>query len=506
MRRGPYNEAVTSPRVIGRYALYGKIASGGMATVHFGRLAGPAGFSRTVAIKRMHAHFAEDPEFVSMFLDEARLAGRVTHPNVVQTLDVVSIGGELFLVMEYVQGETLARLVHVASQRGQLVPISIAAALVSGVLRGLHAAHEAHDEHGNPLEIVHRDVSPQNVLVGVDGVPRLLDFGVAKAVGRLQTTRAGQIKGKLAYMAPEQARHGTISRRSDVYSASVVLWEILAGRRLFAGEDDAMTLHAVLQGVVLPPSHFVRDVPRELDAVVLRGLAADPGARFATAKDMAEAIEAIVPMAIAPTVGAWVEATATEAIANQVARIAEIESAPHALPTSVSSTRAAVSPDASEAPTVLSQPSALSVVASTRPPHPDARRLPFAGVALGSAALAIAVGVVAALLVARQTAPTAAAPVQVTAQQQMPAPAPSDTWSPAGTTTAVAAPSSSVTIVVPATALPPAPPAAATALAGMRHGPRPVVRPTPVAPEATPAPTPTTPPASSGSVVFRNPG
>ena len=191
-------------RIVGRYALYAEIAAGGMATVHFGRLLGPVGFSRTVAIKRLHPQFAKDPEFVSMFLDEARLAARIRHPNVVPTLDVVATDGELFLVMDYVPGESIARLSRVLRERQETLPIRILSATIAGVLHGLHATHEAKDERGHPLGIVHRDVSPQNVLVGTDGVPRVLDFGVAKAAGRVQTTREGQIKGKLSYMPPEQ--------------------------------------------------------------------------------------------------------------------------------------------------------------------------------------------------------------------------------------------------------------------------------------------------------------
>ena len=223
-------------RIAGRYVLCDEIAHGGMATVYVGRLVGSAGFARTVAIKRLHAAYARDPDFVSMFVDEARLAARIHHPNVVSTLDVVALEGELFLVMEYIQGESLARLERLASDRGDRIPEAMAASMIAGILHGLHAAHEARDERGEPLGIVHRDVSPQNVLVGVDGVARVLDFGIAKAAGRIQTTRDGQLKGKLAYMSPEQLR-GEVTRTTDVYAAGVVLWEALTGRQLFVGEN-----------------------------------------------------------------------------------------------------------------------------------------------------------------------------------------------------------------------------------------------------------------------------
>ncbi|MCA9588320.1 MAG: serine/threonine protein kinase, partial [Myxococcales bacterium] len=241
-------------RVVGRYALYGALAAGGMATVHLGRLLGPVGFSRTVAIKRLHAQFAADPEFVSMFLDEARVAARIRHPNVVPTLDVVTTDGELFLVMEYVPGESLAKLTRAVRERGERIPLPVMSAIMVGTLLGLHAAHEATDERGEPLHIVHRDVSPQNVLVGTDGVAKILDFGVAKAAGRIQTTREGQIKGKLAYMPPEQLRGGDVTRKCDVYAAGVMLWELLTGQRLFSGDNEGAVVARVLEGRIERPS------------------------------------------------------------------------------------------------------------------------------------------------------------------------------------------------------------------------------------------------------------
>jgi eukaryotic-like serine/threonine-protein kinase len=312
-------------RVLGRYALYDKIASGGMASVHLGRLIGSVGFTRTVAIKRLHAQYAEDPEFVSMFLDEARLVARISHPNVIPTLDVVHTGGELFLVMEYVRGETLSRLIRAAIQRQSQMPPAMAATILVGVLHGLHAAHEAKSERGEPLGIVHRDVSPQNVLIGVDGIPRVLDFGVAKAKGRIQTTREGQLKGKLAYMSPEQVS-GVTTRATDIYAASIVLWETLTGRRLFSGENEAQVLDRVLKGVTMRPSAFVPGLPPSLDLVTLRGLSLAPNERYATARDMARALEDALPLVSASKIGEWVESAAKEKLDQRNQQIEAIES------------------------------------------------------------------------------------------------------------------------------------------------------------------------------------
>ncbi len=313
-------------RVIGRYVLHGVIASGGMATVHFGKLLGEVGFSRTVAIKRLHAQFAREPEFVSMFIDEARVAARIQHRNVVPTLDVVALDGELFLVMEYIQGESLARLLRAMRERSEVIPVGIAVSIVSGLLDGLHAAHEACDERGEPLGIIHRDVSPQNVMVGADGVARVLDFGVAKAVGRLQTTRDGQLKGKLAYMSPEQLRHRPIDRRTNVYAASVVLWEALTGQRLFQADNEGALLGMVLDGEVDAPSSVNPLVPGLLDTVVLRGLATDPEDRYPTAHDMVMALERVVPPTSPREVGRWVELVARDALQYKADCVKELES------------------------------------------------------------------------------------------------------------------------------------------------------------------------------------
>src|SRR5882724_8956186 len=279
------NQPAIRPRVIGRYALFGEIASGGMATVHFGRMVGPVGFSRTVAIKRLHPQYAKDPEFVGMFLDEARLASRVQHPNVVTTLDVVNMPNEVFLVMEYVAGESLSKLVRNAKKEEGRIPPNHVAGIIAGMLHGLHAAHEAKSERREPLNIVHRDVSPQNVLVGVDGVARVLDFGVAKAALRSQSTRDGQMKGKLSYMSPEQLNGKPVDRRTDLFAAGVVLWEALTGRRLFDGSDAGEIFAKLLASEIPRPSTLTTGISPTLDTVVMKALERDPDRRYQTARE-----------------------------------------------------------------------------------------------------------------------------------------------------------------------------------------------------------------------------
>jgi eukaryotic-like serine/threonine-protein kinase len=305
--------------VVGRYAIYDPIASGGMATVHFGRLLGPVGFTRPVAIKRLLPQFARDPDFVAMFVDEARVAARLHHPNVVGTIDVVATQAELFLVMDYVEGDSLARLCAAGP-----VPPPIAVAIAAGVLRGLHAAHEAKGPNGEPLDIVHRDVSPHNVLVGIDGMARVADFGVAKARGRMQATREGQLKGKPAYLAPEQLR-GTVSRRTDIFAASIVLWEMLKGARLFQGASDADSVARVRSAPIPSLCEACPHVPPALEQAVLRGLERDPERRYATAREMAAALEDALTPATSVEVGEWVERTAAPALARSADALRAIE-------------------------------------------------------------------------------------------------------------------------------------------------------------------------------------
>ena len=275
-----------------RYELVGEIASGGMATVYLARRAGVGGFQRFVAIKRLHAHLADEAEFVEMFLDEARLAALIHHPNVISITEVGANERGYYLVMDYVEGDTLARLMSIAAEQNTVVPIGIGLRIVVDMLTGLHASHELHDDQGRPLGLVHRDVSPQNVLVGVDGISRLSDFGVARAATRLAGTRVGQLKGKIAYMAPEQAAADEgIDRRADVFAAGIVLWEVLTGRRLFKSTNDAATLSRVVTERIEPPVSIIEGLDTRVSDICMKALERPILRRYQTAALFADQLE-----------------------------------------------------------------------------------------------------------------------------------------------------------------------------------------------------------------------
>lgn len=278
---------------VDRYELVGEIASGGMATVYLARLQGVGGFQRFVAMKRLHPHLANEKEFVEMFLDEARIAARIHHPNVVPILEVGASDVGYYLVMEYIEGDTLARLLARTAARGKRLPVGIALRIALDMLSGLHAAHELRDDAGDAVQLVHRDVSPQNVLIGVDGIARITDFGVAHAASRLTATRVGQLKGKIAYMAPEQAAgEESIDRRADVFAAGIVIWEELAAKRLFKAENEAATLSRVMSEPVPELTTIVPELSPALAAVVMHALERNPDQRFATCAQFADELEA----------------------------------------------------------------------------------------------------------------------------------------------------------------------------------------------------------------------
>lgn len=284
---------------IGAYEIVAELRAGGMAALFVGRRAGAAGFAKLVAIKVVHEHLAMDPLFVQMFVDEALLSARIQHPNVVHVEELLELEGRHLLIMEYVYGCSLTQLLSELGRRGRKLSPELAVHIAIKVADGLHAAHEARDEHGQYLGVVHRDVSPQNVLLAYQGNVKLIDFGVAKARGRVQETEGASIKGKFRYMSPEQAYGRELDRRSDVYALGIVLWEMLTMKRRFDGANDLAVLHAVRRPDVVAPSTHASDLPAGLDEVVLRAMAPDPSRRYQTAHAFRDALVDVMPRAVA---------------------------------------------------------------------------------------------------------------------------------------------------------------------------------------------------------------
>ena len=368
---------------IGSYALGPAIAEGGMGTIHLGRRRGPGRFSRVFAIKRLRSHLADDDAVVTMLLEEARFAGAIRHGNVVPVLDVVIEGGEVLLVMEYVHGASASQLWK--QLRPQALPIPIALAIATGALRGLHAAHEAKDERDVPLGLVHRDVSPHNVLVGVDGIVRVTDFGIAKAaIAASPATQVGRVKGKLRYLAPEQRIGEPVSPATDVYGLTVVLWEMLTGRRLWDGETDQEIMIRALRERPRPPSTFNREITRGLDALVRRGLETDLALRFNSARQMATALEQLGPIASPTEVADWVARTARVDLARLSASMVDDDTLsddatpPNGKPRSVFAPQTGSEIRPKARPVALPPPPRLpSIVVRPSPLPPPPVSLPF---------------------------------------------------------------------------------------------------------------------------------
>jgi serine/threonine protein kinase len=286
------NGEIAPGDVLGRYELLLPIASGGMAMVWAARLKGSRGFQKIVAVKTMLPRLSDDEQFEQMFLDEASLASQIRHPHVVEILDLGEQQHVLFLVMEWIDGVPLNQLMKAARPKGG-VPISVAVRIAIQSCAGLHAAHELKDPNGKLVGLVHRDISPQNILVTYDGVSKVVDFGVAKATALGGgATVAGQIKGKVAYMAPEQVRGGAIDRRVDVFAMGIVLYALTTGKHPFRRESEAATMYNICAPQpVIPPRKVVADYPVELEQVVLRALAKDPDKRYQTSNDMLRALD-----------------------------------------------------------------------------------------------------------------------------------------------------------------------------------------------------------------------
>lgn len=290
----------TTVETIGRYEVVGRLAVGGMAEILLGRLRGPSGFERAVVIKRILPHLAEQPAFVDMFLDEARLAARIQHRNVVQVHELGQDGANLFLTMEYLEGENTAGMVRRSLVLEKDIGAAMCAFIVAEACAGLHAAHELKDPDGRPLALVHRDISPQNIFVTYGGGVRVLDFGIAKAADRTAHTEVGQLKGKFEYMAPEQCRGKPIDRRADVFALGIVLYELLTRRRLFKRDTKLGVLEAVCREMPVPPSKVVEGCPEPLDRVTMKALSKNADERYATAADMRRDLMAVVRELLGP--------------------------------------------------------------------------------------------------------------------------------------------------------------------------------------------------------------
>jgi serine/threonine protein kinase len=278
----------------GKYLLVGELATGGMAEIFLAVRKGLEGVLKVVALKRVLPHLSSSPEFTQMFIDEARLVARLDHPNIVRTYEFDEFAGQYFTVMEYLPGEDLGKILNRISAVRKPMPVELAALIISQVCSGLHFAHELTDGRGRPLGLVHRDVTPSNIIVTFAGEVKLIDFGVAKINVNAGRTMVGTIKGKIAYMSPEQSRSHTVDRRSDVFSAGVVLWELLTGRPLFARETEAQALYAIVNDPIPRVRRLRPEVPPELEAIVMRALARSPEDRFQTAEEMQFALDNVI--------------------------------------------------------------------------------------------------------------------------------------------------------------------------------------------------------------------
>lgn len=403
---------ITPGQVLGRYELLLPIASGGMAMVWAARLKGTRGFQKIVAVKTMLPKLSEDEQFEKMFLDEASLASQIRHPHVVEILDLGEQDGVLFLVMEWIEGVPLNQLMK-AARKHEGLPIAIAVRIVMQACAGLHAAHELVDDKGVLVGLVHRDVSPQNVLVTYDGVTKVVDFGVAKATATGDgATVAGQIKGKVAYMAPEQVKGAEIDRRVDVFALGIVLYALTTGKHPFRRESEAATMYNICAPQpVLPPRKVADRYPPQLEAVVLKALAKDPAKRFQTANEMLRALDQLpsrhrastdeeVALFLREILGDRRKARA-EALADAIERANQNPNArtdwsmvERSMPSGISIVSRPSGSVVGTAPTIAGQPTSQSIQSQSWFGNKVV-------LALGGAAILLSIAVVAAAFIAR---------------------------------------------------------------------------------------------------------
>ena len=272
-----------APVPFGQYKLIDRLAVGGMAELFLAHQAGPDGFEKPVVIKRIRSHLSRQAAFVRMFLNEARLAAQLNHPNIVQIHDLGKVGDSYYIGMEYLFGRDMRRVAPKAESMGIAFPMVYALKIASSVCEGLYYAHQKVDLYGAPLNIVHRDVTPENIFVCFDGTVKVLDFGIAKAANRVEQTRGGELRGKLSYLSPEQCLGKPLDHRSDLFSLGVVLYEWLTGFKLFTGESDVSVMRAIVDGKVYAPSYFRADIPEPVEAILMKALERDRDKRYPTA-------------------------------------------------------------------------------------------------------------------------------------------------------------------------------------------------------------------------------
>ena len=303
----------TGPRTrIGRYEVLTRLSVGGMAELFLAFVAGPGGFRKFVALKRILPAFKEEDEFVAMFLDEARISAALSHANIAQVFELGEADGDFYIAMEFIEGQDLSRVHKMAVRKGTVLPVRFSAAVVRDVCQGLHYAHHFTSPAGRPLPVIHRDLSLRNIMVTYGGATRIIDFGIAKAKGGLSSTQAGMVKGSSGYMSPEQIRGEELTGESDLFATGAVLYELLTGKRVFQGPDETSTMYKVLNDTPQPPHLLNPEVPLELSAVVMRALEKDPRRRFQTGRDMARALEHAVKPMDEEERAAWIQANFAE--------------------------------------------------------------------------------------------------------------------------------------------------------------------------------------------------
>ncbi len=270
----------------GKYTLINRIAVGGMAEIFLARQEGVEGFEKTICIKRIRPHLSSQVSFVRMFLNEAKLAAQLNHPNIVQIYDLGRIGESYFIAMEYISGRDMSRVIPKAEKQSIPFPLVYALKIVSNICEGLYFAHNRTDAYGKALNIVHRDITPENCMVSFNGTVKVLDFGIAKATSQIEQTRAGEIKGKLSYMSPEQCMGKPLDHRSDIFSLGVVAYEWVTGYKLFTGENEMAILKAIIDGKIYPPSYFKEDVPEPVERILMKALEKDREKRYQSAWEL----------------------------------------------------------------------------------------------------------------------------------------------------------------------------------------------------------------------------